>query len=72
MCGRILNENDMFLLQNTRDDRGWVVNPMDVTYWWLIILALVPGALAVILIYLDQQITAVIVNRKEHKLKVGC
>lgn len=30
-----------------------------------------PALLVTILIFMDQQITAVIVNRKEHKLKVG-
>jgi len=51
--------------------RGWLINPMDVTYWWLIPLAVVPAMLGMILIFLDQQITSVIVNRKEHKLKVN-
>ena len=50
--------------------RGWVINPMDVTYWWLIPMAVVPAMLGMILIFLDQQITSVIVNRKEHKLQV--
>jgi len=50
--------------------RGWVINPMDVTHWWLIPLAIVPAMLGMILIFLDQQITSVIVNRKEHKLQV--
>ena len=43
---------------------------MKVSHWWLALLAFVPALLATILIFLDQQITAVIVNRKEHKLKV--
>jgi len=41
-----------------------------VTHWWLVIVAFVPALLATILVFLDQQITAVIVNRSEHKLKV--
>jgi hypothetical protein len=32
---------------------------------------MLPAALATILLFLDQQITAVIVNRKENKLKVS-
>ena len=40
--------------------------------WWTSILAVVPALLACILLFMDQQITAVIVNRKEHKLKVSC
>lgn len=51
-------------------DRGWIVQPMAVKYWWLIPLAALPGLLGTILVSLDQQITSVIINRKEHKLKV--
>ena len=50
--------------------RGWFVNPAAVTHWWLVVVAIVPALLATILVFLDQQITAVIVNRSEHKLKV--
>ncbi|XP_046585497.1 LOW QUALITY PROTEIN: electrogenic sodium bicarbonate cotransporter 1-like [Haliotis rubra] len=56
----------------TRDDRGWFVNPWsDKNPWWMIIAAIVPALLATILVFMDQQITAVIVNRKENKLKKG-
>lgn len=56
----------------TRSDRGWLINPIsDKNPWWLAIAAAVPALLSVILIFLDQQITAVIVNRKENKLKKG-
>ncbi|OXA40706.1 Electroneutral sodium bicarbonate exchanger 1 [Folsomia candida] len=34
--------------------------------------ASIPALLATILIFMDQQITAVIVNRKDHKLQKGC
>lgn len=34
-------------------------------------MAFIPGFLATILIFMDQQITAVIVNRKENKLRKG-
>jgi len=47
------------------------VNPGLIDPWWLSILAILPAMLATILVFLDQQITAVIVNRKEHKLKVS-
>ena len=43
---------------------------MDVDEWWHPLVAAFPSLLAAILIFLDQQITSVIVNRKEHKLKV--
>jgi len=48
-----------------------VIDPLDVTYYWLIPVAVIPALLGTILIFLDQQITSVIVNRKEHKLKVS-
>lgn len=57
-------------LQPTSDKRTWVVNPIDKNPWWLPIAAVIPALLATILIFMDQQITAVIVNRKENKLKV--
>lgn len=47
------------------------MNPLDLKeQWWLGIVAVVPALLATILIFLDQQITAVIVNRKDHRLQV--
>lgn len=39
--------------------------------WWVYLASALPALLVTILIFMDQQITAVIVNRKEHKLKVG-
>ncbi|XP_052632511.1 electroneutral sodium bicarbonate exchanger 1-like [Harpia harpyja] len=56
----------------TRDDRGWFINPIGPNPWWTVLAALIPALLCTILIFMDQQISAVIVNRKEHKLKKGC
>ncbi|XP_013922758.1 PREDICTED: sodium-driven chloride bicarbonate exchanger [Thamnophis sirtalis] len=56
----------------TRDDRGWIVSPLGPNPWWTVLAALIPALLCTILIFMDQQITAVIINRKEHKLKKGC
>ncbi|XP_069791502.1 sodium-driven chloride bicarbonate exchanger [Narcine bancroftii] len=56
----------------TRDDRGWLINPLGPNPWWTIIAAFIPALLCTILVFMDQQITAVIINRKEHKLKKGC
>ncbi|GAB1610813.1 electroneutral sodium bicarbonate exchanger 1 [Argonauta hians] len=54
------------------DKRGWVINPISSKNpWWLYIAASLPALLASILVFLDQQITSVIVNRKENKLKKG-
>ncbi|GMT01688.1 hypothetical protein PENTCL1PPCAC_23862 [Pristionchus entomophagus] len=57
----------------TYEGRDWIIplfhekNPL-----WSCALAFVPALLACILIFMDQQITTVIVNRKENKLKKGC
>ncbi|XP_077369760.1 sodium-driven chloride bicarbonate exchanger-like [Festucalex cinctus] len=56
----------------TRDDRSWVINPVGPNPWWTTIITFIPALLCTILIFMDQQITAVIINRKEHKLKKGC
>uniref|UniRef100_A0A8C1VWT9 Anion exchange protein n=1 Tax=Cyprinus carpio TaxID=7962 RepID=A0A8C1VWT9_CYPCA len=56
----------------TRDDRGWFISPIGPNPWWTIIVSFIPALLCTILIFMDQQITAVIINRKEHKLKKGC
>ncbi|XP_046442370.1 electroneutral sodium bicarbonate exchanger 1-like isoform X2 [Daphnia pulex] len=55
----------------TWEGRGWVVSPFN-NPWWTIPAAIAPAMLATILIFMDQQITAVIVNRRENKLKKGC
>uniref|UniRef100_A0A4W4HLR0 Anion exchange protein n=1 Tax=Electrophorus electricus TaxID=8005 RepID=A0A4W4HLR0_ELEEL len=56
----------------TRDDRGWFINPLGPNPWWTCVITVIPALLCTILIFMDQQITAVIINRKEHKLKKGC
>ncbi|XP_074908847.1 sodium bicarbonate cotransporter 3 isoform X3 [Buteo buteo] len=56
----------------TRKDRGWFIDPLGSNPWWTLLIAAVPALLCTILIFMDQQITAVIINRKEHKLKKGC
>ncbi|KAM9810257.1 electrogenic sodium bicarbonate cotransporter 4 [Neosynchiropus ocellatus] len=56
----------------TRPDRGWIVMPFGKNPWWVYVASFVPALLVTILIFMDQQISAVIVNRKENKLKKGC
>ncbi|XP_061907504.1 electrogenic sodium bicarbonate cotransporter 4 isoform X5 [Entelurus aequoreus] len=56
----------------TRPDRGWLVMPFGKNPWWVYLGSFVPALLVTILIFMDQQISAVIVNRKENKLKKGC
>uniref|UniRef100_A0A8C5B3I2 Anion exchange protein n=1 Tax=Gadus morhua TaxID=8049 RepID=A0A8C5B3I2_GADMO len=56
----------------TRSDRGWLMNPIGRNPWWTVLAAAIPALLCTILIFMDQQITAVIINRKEHKLLKGC
>jgi hypothetical protein len=52
--------------------RGWVVPLLGGNPIWTPFLAFLPAVLGSILIFMDQQITAVIINRKEHKLTKGC
>ncbi|XP_029022160.1 sodium-driven chloride bicarbonate exchanger-like isoform X2 [Betta splendens] len=65
-----LNVPDRF--EPTSKNRGWLMDPLGGNPWWTLLVALLPALLCTILIFMDQQITAVIINRKEHKLKKGC
>ncbi|XP_050448375.1 electroneutral sodium bicarbonate exchanger 1 isoform X5 [Cataglyphis hispanica] len=56
----------------TLEGRGWIISPFHHNPFWSAIVACLPALLGTILIFMDQQITAVIVNRKENKLKKGC
>ncbi|KAG7201565.1 hypothetical protein KM043_004313 [Ampulex compressa] len=56
----------------TLHGRGWMIWPFQNNPWWSAVVAALPALLGTILIFMDQQITAVIVNRKENKLKKGC
>jgi len=56
----------------TLPHRGWLISPFGKNPFWSVFAAILPALLATILIFMDQQITAVIVNRKDHKLKKGC
>ncbi|CAL8295155.1 unnamed protein product [Merluccius merluccius] len=56
----------------TSKNRGWLMDPLGGNPWWTLLVAALPALLCTILIFMDQQITAVIINRKEHKLKKGC
>uniref|UniRef100_A0A8C4SM51 Anion exchange protein n=1 Tax=Erpetoichthys calabaricus TaxID=27687 RepID=A0A8C4SM51_ERPCA len=56
----------------TSKHRGWLIGPLGPNPWWTLLAAAIPALLCTILIFMDQQITAVIINRKEHKLKKGC
>uniref|UniRef100_A0A8C2DYA3 Anion exchange protein n=1 Tax=Cyprinus carpio TaxID=7962 RepID=A0A8C2DYA3_CYPCA len=55
----------------TSPNRGWFVPPFGGNPWWVYLVSFLPALLVTILVFMDQQITAVIVNRKEHKLKKG-
>ncbi|XP_019905888.1 sodium bicarbonate cotransporter 3 isoform X3 [Esox lucius] len=64
-----LNVPDRF--EPTSKHRGWLISPLGTNPWWTMLVAALPALLCTILIFMDQQITAVIINRKEHKLKKG-
>uniref|UniRef100_A0A8C5U743 Anion exchange protein n=1 Tax=Malurus cyaneus samueli TaxID=2593467 RepID=A0A8C5U743_9PASS len=58
-------------LKPTNPARGWIVFPFGVNPWWVCLVSAVPAVLVTILIFMDQQITAVILNRREYKLQKG-
>ncbi|XP_038047086.1 band 3 anion transport protein-like isoform X2 [Patiria miniata] len=54
--------------------RGWFVNPLGIKKpisAGLVFAAVIPAALCFILIYMESQITSLIINKKEFKLKKG-
>ncbi|KAM6380163.1 anion exchange protein 4 [Pluvialis apricaria] len=58
-------------LKPTNPARGWIVLPFGANPWWVCLVSVVPAVLVTILIFMDQQITAVILNRREYKLQKG-
>ncbi|NWH88173.1 S4A4 protein, partial [Aegithalos caudatus] len=58
-------------LKPTNPARGWIVFPVGANPWWVCLVSAVPAVLVTILIFMDQQITAVILNRREYKLQKG-
>ncbi|NXJ57063.1 S4A4 protein, partial [Spizaetus tyrannus] len=58
-------------LKPTNPVRGWFVFPFGANPWWVCLVSVVPAVLVTILIFMDQQITAVILNRREYKLQKG-
>uniref|UniRef100_A0A2I3NF48 Anion exchange protein 4 n=1 Tax=Papio anubis TaxID=9555 RepID=A0A2I3NF48_PAPAN len=55
----------------TLPGRGWLVSPFGTNPWWWSVAAALPALLLSILIFMDQQITAVILNRMEYRLQKG-
>ena len=66
---KLLNTSNVSMFQPTTG-RPWLVRPFDNIPWFMPILTLFPALLFSILVFMDQQITAVIVNRKDNKLRV--
>ncbi|NWV95945.1 S4A4 protein, partial [Machaerirhynchus nigripectus] len=58
-------------LKPTNPARGWMIFPFGANPWWVCLVSAVPAVLVTILIFMDQQITAVILNRREYKLQKG-
>ncbi|KAM9531482.1 anion exchange protein 4 isoform 1-T1 [Guaruba guarouba] len=58
-------------LKPTNPERGWIISPFGSNPWWVCLVSAVPAVLVTILIFMDQQITAVILNRREYKLQKG-
>ncbi|NXO79371.1 S4A4 protein, partial [Sitta europaea] len=58
-------------LKPTNPARGWIIFPFGANPWWVCLVSSMPAVLVTILIFMDQQITAVILNRREYKLQKG-
>ncbi|NXK13736.1 S4A4 protein, partial [Herpetotheres cachinnans] len=58
-------------LKPTNPARGWIIFPFGANPWWVCLVSTVPAILVTILIFMDQQITAIILNRREYKLQKG-
>lgn len=54
----------------TSSGRPWLISPFDCPIW-VCIAAVVPAFLLAVLVYLDQNITARLVNSRDHKLQKG-
>jgi hypothetical protein len=54
----------------TTSGREWLVNPLSVPVWVMLVSA-VPALFVTILVFLDQNITARLINSPDHKLKKG-
>jgi len=52
-------------------NRTWLIDVMEFEAWWIPVACFLPAIFLTVLIVMDQQITAVIVNRKDNKLKVN-
>ncbi len=59
----------LYFKKPTSNERGWFIGFFAKNPFWTIFVAIIPALIATILVVMDQQITAVIVNRKEFKLK---
>lgn len=58
-------------LKPTLPNRGWFIHPFNHNPFYSVFIAIPPALLGTILIFMDQQITSVIINRREYKLKKG-
>ncbi len=57
--------------QPTSSERGWVIPILGGNPSWTLLASIPPAFLFAILMFMDQHITAVIVNRREHRLIKG-
>ncbi len=66
----IVKNNVSYIVKPTISNRGWIIPLFGDNPIWTAPAALLPALFGAVLIFLDQQITALIVNRKENKLLV--
>ncbi|XP_056667374.1 anion exchange protein 4 isoform X1 [Monodelphis domestica] len=74
LCATILKHfksSHFFSSMPTHPGRTWLVPLFGTNPWWLCLATALPALLMSILVFMDQQITAVILNRKEYHLQKG-
>lgn len=52
-------------------ERGWIINPLDNLQYYHVIGAIIPAFLLGTLIFIENQLTLLLVNKHEHKLRKG-
>ena len=67
----IFNGESLFAPKSGRTTADFVIHPTrGGLQSWAVFAAFIPGILLTVLVFMDTQITALVVNRKDYKMKV--
>ena len=68
---KVVAGESLFAEKSGRTTADFVINPLgNGLQTWAVFAAFLPGLLLTILFFMDTQITALVVNRKDYKMKV--